>query len=204
VISASRWSLSLLLLIVGATLAAGCYTVLRHPESDALIAEEDGAPLKACGDCHADSPYYHDAFDPHSYAFGSYWRYPGWSDYYFRPWWYRDYWYYDGGPADPGVPVETGGRHVWGSGGRRDMDAIMTPVFPAGGGQSFGSPSAGASSGSGSVGGSTGSRPDEKPKSTRNAESHRATSRREMGAPSGSRPAPTDTAGAGAPGSPHR
>lgn len=203
----SRWSLSLLLLLVGASLGAGCYTVLRHPESDALLAEDSGS-LKACGDCHVDSRFYHDAFDPHAYAFGSYRQYPGWSDYYFRPWWYRDYWYYDGGSQENGIPVETGGHHVWGSGGRREMGAPMTPVFPAGGGQNFGTPSAGATSGTGSSGtggtGSSGSSTVEEPKGARSTGGHRSSSRREMGAPPASSAAGGDSAGARSPETPRR
>ncbi len=200
----SRLSLLLILLLVGGSLATGCYTVLRHPEAEDLVVSETGS-RKACANCHVGSGFYHDAFDPWSYGFGGYWDFPGYGDYYFRPWWYRDFWYYDSDPhAVPGTPVETGGRHMWGGGGRRDIQPGTTPLIPGSGTQGSGSAAPSGSSptggsGSQSPGGNQGSgsdKPrDEKPReSSRSADSHRDTGRREMGTtkpPESPPPAPT-------------
>jgi hypothetical protein len=147
----SRWSLCLLLLLSGGSLAAGCYTVLRHPEPDDLVAQETGT-RKACEDCHVDSRFYHDAFDPWFYGFGGYWAYQDWSDYYYRPWWYQDYWYYGPDPHDQaGVPVETRGQHMWGGSGRRTFLPGFPPVTQGSG--------AGTGTPGGSAPGTQGSKP---------------------------------------------
>ena len=170
----ARLSLIALLLVVAATLASGCYTVIRHPSAQTLLADDHGS-RRACADCHQDSRFYHDAFDPGHYGFGSYAVDPGWSDYYYRPWWYADYWYY---PV-PGAsqPVETSQPHVWGNQQRRDM----TP-FPVIGGS-------GAVGGAGSSGSSTGTptkpadestKPSQRSDDEEDDEPHRAPERRDM------------------------
>jgi hypothetical protein len=163
-------------ILVGATLASGCYTVLRHPNPQGLVAEETGA-RKACEDCHQDSRFYHDAFDPHHYGFGDYWAHARWSDYYYRPWWYADYWYYG---QDGASEVETGGQHLWGDPGRRTFREPNAPVIGGGQGGNTVPPVApvapGTSGGSGSAG--SGSGPTVAPKEeTRYREAERRTLR---------------------------
>ncbi len=191
---ASRLSLLLILLLVGGSLAAGCYTVLRHPEAEDLVASETGS-RKACADCHVGSGFYHDAFDPWFYGFGGYWDFPGYGDYYFRPWWYRDFWYYDSDPhAVSGTPVETGGRHMWGGGGRREIQPGTTPLVPGSGAQGSGvaAPSGSSpTSGSGSPSGGQGSGSEKPRESSRSSGSHRDSGRREIGTTKPAEPAPT-------------
>ncbi len=178
----SRLILSGILVLAGIPFAVGCYTVIRHPEPDALVSHEDGS-RKSCETCHVDSRFYHDAFDPQFFGYGNYWSDSRWGDYYFRPWWYRDFWYYEPGQGGaPGTPVETGGRHMWGAGGRREIGAA-TPVFPG---------SSGAGVGGGSVSGSAPAAPPPSaggtpaapaPSATRSGDNYRSTSRRELGTP---------------------
>lgn len=172
---------ALLTLLVAIPLAAGCYTVLRHPDSGDLVAEESGS-RRACADCHGDSPFYRDAFDPHVYGYGGYWVYPGWSEYYYRPWWYSDYWYYS--DSGTGEPVETRGRHMWDSGGRRELGTSVPPVYPGLTGQPAGGASGSApSEGSGASGSSSSAPPATSRSDGRDDGSYRSTSRREIGTP---------------------
>lgn len=180
-----------MLILVGGSLATGCYTVLRHPEADDLVAEESSG-RRACADCHVDSDFYHDAFDPWFYGYGGYWAYQDWSDYYFRPWWYRDFWYYDTHPdVGPGVPVETRGQHMWGSGGRRTLTPGSPPNIHGSG------PGTSAPGGSSPSGGSAAKPPpsneNEKPagrEDSRSAGPHRGGGRREMGTQKAPQPEP--------------
>ncbi len=103
---------------------AGCYTVLRHPTGNDLMAGSglghggagyDSYGYRSCADCHADAAYYH----PY-YRYGS--SHYRWNDYYGSPWWYDDdWWWHDDDhyedPGEPGPGPETGVRHLWGSGG---------------------------------------------------------------------------------------
>lgn len=98
------------LLALVAVAGAGCYTVLRHPTE--VTAAPDMSYYRTCSDCHADAAYYH----PY-YSYGrSHYR---WNAYYGYPWWYQDYWWWDpdDGDAGGGPDVETGSRHLWGTGG---------------------------------------------------------------------------------------
>jgi hypothetical protein len=121
--------------------ATGCYTVIRHPQSEQLV-RDDGVSRKACVDCHQDSPFYHDAFGPYHYGFGSLPLGGRWYDYYDRPWWFRDHWYYDDGHAGP--PVETGTRHMWDTEGRRGLETRSAPPVITGGSTSGGAASSGS------------------------------------------------------------
>lgn len=99
----------LLLILLFAT--AGCYTVLKHPTGGDIVQE--GAYYKSCADCHADAAYYH----PYYHYGRSHYR---WSGYYGYPWWHDDYWWWGHGDWDDGgegPEIESGGRHLWGSGG---------------------------------------------------------------------------------------
>jgi hypothetical protein len=176
----ARLSLITLSLVVAATLASGCYTVLRHPGSQMLLSDDsdDHGSRRACADCHQDSRFYHDAFDPSYYGFGAYAVDPLWSDYYYRPWWYEDYWYYPAPPASQTVQTSTT-PHVWGEQPRRDL----TPFPIIGGGTSGG----GASSSGSSGGTPTNPEPDAEPskpsgrsEDSKDEEPHRAPERREM------------------------
>lgn len=199
----SRVTLFSILLLVGGTFAAGCYTVLRHPEPQVLVAEDSGA-RKACADCHVDSEFYHDAFDPGFYGFGGYWEYPTYSDYYFRPWWYRDYWYYTPEPHTVvGTPVETRGQHMWGGGTRREIQPGVTPLAPGSAGTGPAAPSGSSPTGSQAPSGGTGGEKprDEKPAEGSRTGNRRETGRREIGTPkpppppaepTSPEPAPTD------------
>ncbi|MFN0150720.1 MAG: hypothetical protein ACKVU1_08440 [bacterium] len=181
----SRISLLAIVLTIVVTFATGCYTVMRHPDAQSIVAEDTGV-RKACESCHQDSRFYHDAFDPGHYAFGSYAATPAWNDYYHRPWWLQDYWYYgQGNSVTPGAPaaVETGGQHIWTDPGRRAIGtAAPTPVI-TGGATGGGTPTSGSP-------GPTPSTPasDPKPEETRAAPTHRSPERRELGTPA---PQPT-------------
>jgi len=98
------------LLALVALAGAGCYTVLRHPTD--VTAASSMSTYRTCSDCHADAAYYH----PY-YVYGR--SHYGWNAYYGYPWWYEDYWWWH--PHDDhegdGRDVETGSRHLWGSGG---------------------------------------------------------------------------------------
>jgi len=103
---------------------AGCYTVLRHPTGNDVMAGTDydhgrlgydSHGYRSCADCHADAAYYH----PY-YRYGS--SHYRWNDYYGSPWWYEnDWWWHDDDhyddPGEPGPGPETGVRHLWGAGG---------------------------------------------------------------------------------------
>lgn len=106
--------------------ASGCYTVLSHPAETDVVAA--GSYYRSCADCHADATYYH----PY-YSYGR--SHDRWRDYYGFPWWYYDRWWShpDAGSGEPGVPVETGTRHIWGSGsgGTRGWSFALPPTPPA-------------------------------------------------------------------------
>lgn len=176
----ARLSRVLLLLLVAIPFVAGCYTVLRHPNPDAMIADDSGA-RRACGDCHVDAELYNNVTDPHDFALSDhYWSYPGYRDYYFRPWWYRDFWYFEPGPGDP---VETGGQHMWGGGGRREIGTPSATPFPGSSGS--GAPTGTSPSSGGATQPASGSTPSpQNPPGTRSQnESHRSTGRRDIGTP---------------------
>jgi len=171
----SRISLLAIVLTLAVTFASGCYTVIRHPDHQGLVAEDTGA-RKACEDCHQDSRFYHDAFDPGHYAFGNYFAAPAWNDYYYRPWWFQDYWYY--GHGDNATPVETNGQHMWSDPGRRTVGTpAPTPVI-TGGTTSSGTPTSGSPA-------PTPSTPAAEPKKEeiRSTPTHRSPERREIGTP---------------------
>ncbi|MFH0777116.1 MAG: hypothetical protein V2A71_00660 [Candidatus Eisenbacteria bacterium] len=107
-------------LLLATFAAAGCYTVLKHPEGTAMM--DESYQRKSCMDCHASTQFYH--YDP--YWYGYYYPYSWW-DYYGSPWWYRDYWYY-GSPGES-APVEEGGRHMWSAPSLRAPDpSVYKPV----------------------------------------------------------------------------
>lgn len=94
---------------LAAIAGAGCYTVLRHPES--LELTEVDLHDRACADCHVDSDLYHYVDEGWG---GWYVLYPEpWRQYYQSPWWYEDYWQVPYYPQAPSVPVERGERHLW-------------------------------------------------------------------------------------------
>jgi hypothetical protein len=95
-----------LLLFVLLALAAGCYTVMRHPTGPEVV--HAGDDYKSCADCHAESSYYHPYY---GYARSHYW----WNGFYGYPWWYYDcwWWYWCDTPGGGGSPAETGSRHLW-------------------------------------------------------------------------------------------
>jgi len=100
-------------MLLATLVAAGCYTVLRHPHP-ADLSDESGMQ-KACSDCHTDADLYHfpDAYDADWYRF-----YPApWAVYYEPPWWYEDYWNYAPHPVDPDNPADAGNRQLWSRGG---------------------------------------------------------------------------------------
>lgn len=98
------------LLLIAALAATGCYTVLRHPTGGDVVSED--SYMRTCADCHSDAQFYH----PY-YRYGS--SQYRWNDYYGYPWWYNDYWWWNGHDDSGSQPgnVETGERHLWGSGG---------------------------------------------------------------------------------------
>ena len=109
---------------------SGCYTVLSHPSaSDPTMGWDyyGAGYYRSCADCHADAAFYH----PY-YHYGR--SHDLWGDYYGYPWWYDDYWWWD--PDDdggePGPPVETGTRHIWGSegGGHKGWSFVLPPSPP--------------------------------------------------------------------------
>jgi hypothetical protein len=98
---------ALMLGLVG-LLAAGCYTVLVHPEVQ-MTGEDNSA--KMCSDCHSSADYY---YWHYPYQYNWYSRNPHWSNYYNNPWWWDNYWYWDdhdhgGGGETPRAP----GGHLW-------------------------------------------------------------------------------------------
>jgi len=94
-------------------LNAGCYTVLRHPTGSSVVQED--TYYRSCADCHADAAYYHPYSEPY------YSSHDRWGGYYGSYWWYDDYWCwdpcYDYDDDYIGPQVETGGRHLWSTGG---------------------------------------------------------------------------------------
>jgi hypothetical protein len=104
--------------------ATGCYTVLSHPAETNVVAS--GGAYRSCADCHADAAWYH----PY-YRYGR--SHDRWRDYYGYPWWYNDHWWWHpGDDQGPGVPVETGTRHLWGSGGdSKGWSFVLPPTPPA-------------------------------------------------------------------------
>jgi hypothetical protein len=174
----ARLSLIALSLVVAATLASGCYTVLRHPSSQTLLSDDHGS-RRACADCHQDSRFYHDAFDPGYYGFGSYAVDPAWSDYYYRPWWYADYWYYPPQgypPQGASQTAETGTSHVWGNQGRREM---TMPVI-GGGTATGGTGASGSSSDTPTKPAEQPAKPSDRSEDEKPAQPHRAPDRRDM------------------------
>jgi hypothetical protein len=108
--------------------ASGCYTVLSHPAETDVVAA--GSTYRSCADCHADATYYH----PY-YHYGR--SHERWGDYYGFPWWYSDRWWWqpDDSSGEPRVPVETGTRHIWGSGGGTKGWSFALPATPPAQGQ---------------------------------------------------------------------
>ncbi len=93
-----RIALALALLAVSLLLLnAGCYTVLQHPTGGSVVQE--GSYYRTCADCHADAAYY---------------RSPCWSD---NSWGRYDHQCDDHDESSAGPEVETGTRHLWGTGG---------------------------------------------------------------------------------------
>ena len=129
-----RFKVLYLLLALTVLAGAGCYTVLRHPETYDTTGEY--YERKACSDCHADADLYHYT---ERYGGGWYEYYPApWAYYYQSPWWYEDYWYYTPDPNDLGSPPVTGGRTLWNRGLGSDPDPLpsqggdaISPPLPA-------------------------------------------------------------------------
>lgn len=101
----------------------GCYTVLKHPQSD--VTQTDFA-RRDCYDCHrTDGPAH--AYDPLASPAFNYYD-DALFGYYAYPWWHCNYWYSDdygyggGGFRDSlgfRVPYDDGSRrHLWGRGER--------------------------------------------------------------------------------------
>lgn len=104
-----RLKLLAILLVAAIFAGAGCYTVLRHPQTYDLTGEY--YEQKSCADCHADADLYHYT---ERYGSGWYEYYPApWAVYYQSPWWYEDYWYYTPDPNHLGSPPVTGDRTPW-------------------------------------------------------------------------------------------
>lgn len=98
----------LAVLVMFGLLAAGCYTVLVHPQ---VQATGEATPTKTCSDCHASADYYYWHFP---YQYGWYSSSPWWGHYYRDPWWWNDYWYWhDDDHGHGGASIETGERHNW-------------------------------------------------------------------------------------------
>ncbi len=124
-----RIALALALVAVSLLLLnAGCYTVLQHPTGSSVVQE--GSYYRTCADCHADAAYYH----PYGRSYSRYGRsHYRWNDYYGYPWWYDDYWWWDDHDYDDhdndydGPDVETGTRHLWGTGGWPSSGWGFTP-----------------------------------------------------------------------------
>jgi hypothetical protein len=126
------WSRALPSLVAASLFAslfsAGCYTVLKHPNSADLVDESNGA-RRECYDCHAGADAYHfeDPFFVPSYRY-----YPSsWYDYYARPWWYSDFWYENHPGESPSVDTE--GRHLWtrptpGAPANGDLPPVIGPA----------------------------------------------------------------------------
>ena len=122
----------LALLLAAAVLAgAGCYTVLRHPNTYDLADESQ--EQKSCADCHADADLYHYT-DAHGWGWYNYYPAP-WAVYYQSPWWYEDYWYYTPNSGDPGSPAVTDERNLWGR-----SPGVESDFLPSQGKQKIDSP----------------------------------------------------------------
>ncbi len=99
-----------LVILIAASSAAGCYTILRHPGPETDLTDETGI-RRDCADCHADADLYH---VPGGYDTGWYGYYPPlWADYYAAPWWYDGYWYHSGRSSREAPPAAAGERRVW-------------------------------------------------------------------------------------------
>ncbi len=83
----------LLLLLGLGIVAAGCYTVVVHPQTSGMETSESP---RHCSDCHNSADYYYWHFP---YLDTWYWRYSYWRSYYCRPWWWDDYWWWDDSQA---------------------------------------------------------------------------------------------------------
>lgn len=132
--------LALVVTTVAIAVFGGCYTVLKHPQSD--VTHTDFA-RRDCYDCHrTDGPAH--AYDPLASPAFNYYD-DALFGYYAYPWWHRNYWYSDdygyggGGFRDSlgfRVPYDDGSRrHLWGRGGESPTP-LMPPIFggPSGGG----------------------------------------------------------------------
>lgn len=131
--------LALLAFVLATGAGFGCYTMIRHPQTD--MTSGDAVEDRTCMDCHSDADYSHWT-DPYYTSFYSF--YPStWGSYYLHPWWSDRYWG-PGGPPSNGEPVEQGGRHAWDRGpgsvtlppGSGDVPSIggHTAPIPGGGG----------------------------------------------------------------------
>lgn len=99
---------TLFLLVVLAMLgllAAGCYTVLVHPQVQ--TTGEETFP-RMCSDCHASSDYYYWHFP---YQHNWYSRYDWSRRYYYDPWWWDNYWWWDDDGGGGGTKAPAG--HLW-------------------------------------------------------------------------------------------
>jgi hypothetical protein len=113
---------ALLAITLAIGLGVGCYTMIRHPETDVTTGDMTDTADRTCADCHSDADYYHWT-DPYYTSFYSY--YPStWGSYYLHPWWYGKDWY--PGSSSPGQGlVEPDGRHAWDRGpGSADVPSI--------------------------------------------------------------------------------
>lgn len=101
----TRTGLVVLGFIVCALLAAGCYTVLVHPQVETT---GDDQASRTCADCHSSSDYYYWHFP---YQYNWYSHYPSWNRYYHDPWWWDNYWYWKDG--DGGESPRAPQGHLW-------------------------------------------------------------------------------------------
>jgi hypothetical protein len=100
--------LSLVVVVLGASLIAGCYTTLRHPGA-ADLSQEYSYQDKSCYDCHDESSFYHSYYGVY---FDYYYDSP-WFGYYSDPWWYDSYWHGGHGRGSAREEQGPGERHEW-------------------------------------------------------------------------------------------
>ncbi len=79
--------------------AAGCYTILKHPDVNENYTSTDYQ--QDCVSCHQDYHSY-----PYGYFYGTYpdywWSSPRYGHYYAYPWWWDYYWYDSGNRSGQG------------------------------------------------------------------------------------------------------
>lgn len=140
-----------LAICAGAIAGLGCYTMIRHPETDMTTAGA-GSMDRSCADCHADADYYH-WVDPYYTQF--YRQHPAsWGAYYAHPWWHSGQYGYDTGSGDHHPPANDGeqdnsdGRSAWGRGGSTPYQPPSVPhgavIIPGGSSNGGASGSGGA------------------------------------------------------------